>query len=212
MHAEIAGNEGLAGLTACHECDLLLSEVAMPTGNATACCPRCGAMLYRTSAHSLERVLALTLAALILFLIANFFPIVGLNIQGHRIDTTLFGAVLQLWDKEMAVVAVLVGVTTLLVPSIELATFFWLCWPVYRGWRPVGFALVFRALRAVQPWGMVEVFMLGVLVSLVKLSHLAEVLPGPGLWAFAALMLVTASLTAAFDARALWQAWENAGP
>ena len=72
------------------------------------------------------------------------------------------------------------------------------------------FALVFRMLQAVRPWGMVEVFMLGVLVSLVKLAHLAGVVAGIALWSFAALMLVMAAITAVFDPRALWARAEAA--
>jgi paraquat-inducible protein A len=57
----------------------------------------------------------------------------------------------------------------------------------------------------------VEVFMLGVLVSLVKLAHLAGVVPGIAIWSFAALMLVMAALSSVFDPRALWQSAELAG-
>ena len=66
---------------------------------------------------------------------------------------------------------------------------------------PAHFGRVFRVLQTVRPWGMVEVFMLGVLVSLVKLAHLAGVVAGVALWSFAALMLVMAGITAVFDVR-----------
>ena len=66
------------------------------------------------------------------------------------------------------------------------------------------FAFVFRMHQSVQPWGMIEVFLLGVLVSLVKLAHLAGVVAGIALWSFAALMLLMAAIASVFDARALW--------
>ena len=50
----------------------------------------------------------------------------------------------------------------------------------------------------------------GVLVSLVKLSHLADVLPGPAIWCFGGLMLVLAALSTVLDHRTLWQSWEMA--
>ena len=69
-----------------------------------------------------------------------------------------------------------------------------------------------RGLHMAHPWGMVEVFLLGVLVSLVKLAHLAEVLPSIGIWAYGALMLLFTALGASFDSRKLWHAWAEARP
>jgi paraquat-inducible protein A len=204
-----AGHQG--ALIACHGCDLLLVEKPLAEPGATACCPRCGCVLYRGNSGRVETVLALSLAAAILVLMTNVFPILGLNIQGHRVDATLISASFHLWDEGMQALAVLVGMTTVVAPVIELMAFFWLYLPLSFGQRPPGFAAVFLALHSVHPWGMVEVFMLGVLVSLVKLAHFAEVIPGVGIWAMAALMLVMTAIAAAFDARVLWQAWEDAG-
>lgn len=212
MHPDAAAAANCPGeLIACHGCDLLMHGIPLAEPGAAACCPRCGCVLYRAASGRIESVLALSLAAAILFLIANVCPIIGLNIQGHRVDTTLIGAALHLWDEEMTGLALLVGLTTVLVPVIELLAFFWLYLPLSLGYRPPAFAPVFVGLCTVKPWGMVEVFMLGVLVSLVKLSHFAEVIPGVGIWAMAALMLVVTAIAAAFDARSLWQAWEDAG-
>ena len=193
-----------AALIACHECDLLQREAPLVHGGA-ARCGRCGAELYRHRPASLERTLALTAGAVFLFVIANSFPILGLQLQGQVIDTTLYNTVHRLWDEDMKSVAALVFVTTIAIPALQLFAFTWLLLPLRLGRVPPYFALVFRMLQAVRPWGMVEVFMLGVLVSLVKLAHLAGVVPGIALWSFAALMLVMAAITAVFDPRALWE-------
>jgi len=97
-----------------------------------------------------------------------------------------------------------VFVTTIAMPALQLFAVAYLLLPLRFGRVPARFALVFRILQTVRPWGMVEVFMLGVLVSLVKLAHLAGVVAGIALWSFAALMLVMAGLGAVFDARGLW--------
>ena len=89
-----------APLIACHECDLLQHEVPLPQGGV-ARCGRCAAELYRSHPYSLERTLALTAAAIVLFAIANAFPIVGLKLQGQLIQTTLFHAVQVLYDEDM---------------------------------------------------------------------------------------------------------------
>jgi len=190
-------------LTACHECDLLQREAALPQGGIVHCA-RCGAELFRSHPHSLERSLALTVSAVVLFVIANSFPIVGLQLDGQVIQTTLFNTVRTLWHEEMKLVAALVFVTTIAMPALQLFAVAYLLLPLRFGRVPARFALVFRILQTVRPWGMVEVFMLGVLVSLVKLAHLAGVVAGIALWSFAALMLVMAGLGAVFDARGLW--------
>lgn len=198
-------------LTACRECDLLIHEantVASP--HYSALCPRCGALLYRYSRHSLEYTLALAFAALALFAVANAFPIVGLNIQGVRVDTTVVGAALKLWHEGMPAVSILVGVTTTVMPALEVISITWLTLPLMLGRRPPGFAWVFRSLQIAHPWAMVEVFILGILVSLVKLSHLAEVLPGPAMLGFALLMLVLATVSTIIEPRDIWKAWEEA--
>ncbi len=190
-------------LIACHECDLLQKETALPDGGV-AHCSRCGATLYWSRPESLERTLALTVGAIALFILANAFPIVGLALQGQVIQTTLFNAVRVLWDEDMKSVAALVFVTTIAMPALQLGALAYLLLPLRLGGVPPQFGIVFRALQLARPWGMVEVFMLGVLVSLVKLAHLAGVVPGVALWAFAVLMVVTAAIAATFDPRALW--------
>lgn len=197
-------------MMACPECDLLLRELVVPISSGAVSCPRCGAVLYRVSHDVLERTLALTCAALVLLLIGNLFPIVGLNIEGHHVETTVLGAARQLWRDDMSPIAVVLLATTVLMPLIELCALAWLLLHLRNGRRPPGFVVLFRALQLAHPWAMVEVFILGVLVSLVKLSHLADVLPGPAIWCFGALMLVLTALSSLLDHRALWQAWDKA--
>lgn len=201
-----------APLTACHECDLLLQPVALTQPRSRAHCPRCGARLYSFHRDRLEKILALTLAALVLLLTANLYPIVGLNIQGNYTETTVIGAVRHLWQDGREALGGLVLLTTVLMPAIELGAVLWLVLPLWQGRRSPAFAPVFRAFRLAHPWAMVEVFILGVLVSLVKLAHLADVLPGPAIWCFGGLMLLLAALAGLLDGHTLWQAWDEAHP
>lgn len=191
-------------ILACHECDLLQRAVPLPL-RGTARCVRCGAMLYRNLPQSLDRTLALTVAATILFVLANVFPIVGLNTQGIQTSTTLFGAVLVLQRQDMGSVAALVFVTTLLMPALQIAATLCMLLPLKLGRTPRWLPAMFRLTGAVRPWGMVEVFLLGTLVSLAKLAHMATLVPDVALWAFAGLMLLLAAADSSFDPRILWQ-------
>lgn len=187
-----------SNLIACQDCDLLQRETVLPRGGV-AVCGRCGAVLYRNNPGNVERTLALTVAAAVLFAISNIFPIVGIESQGNRNASTLFGAVLTLWNDRMELVAGLVFITTMLIPALELGVMiFLLAAP-----RPP--PVVLRLVLAIRPWAMVEVFMLGLLVSVQKLSHLATIVPGVALWSFGALMVLFAGLTATFNVNDLWR-------
>ena len=173
-------------LIACHECDALLHKPRLG-GREIARCPRCAALLYRNSAAQIERICALALAALITFVIAQAFPILEMNVNGNRVQTTLIGAIDSLWHQDMAIVGVMVFCSTVLFPLVEMSALLYLLLPIRRGIVPPGFNLVLCAIELVRPWGMIEVFMLGILVTIVKMVSLARVVPDAALFAFAAL-------------------------
>ena len=204
MRAEVQ-NSGMnrADLLSCPECDLLQIDTAFPRPRK-ALCARCGAVLYQRHPHGQERTAALTAAALVLFAIANAFPMLSLELQGERTAATLAGAVAALWGQNMQLVAALVLFTAIAMPLAEIAALAWLLGPLLLAGKAPQFGAVFRLLQFAQRWGMVEVFVLGSLVSLVKLAHLATVEPGIALWSFAALMLVMAAIEGNFDPRDLW--------
>jgi paraquat-inducible protein A len=190
-------------LIACRECDLVLREIDLKPGGS-ACCACCGSTLYRNTPDSLERTLALILAAAILFIIANIYPILGIEIKGTRNATNLFGAVQSLWDQGVHTVACLVFATTILLPTIELALMIYLLLPLKLKLELPGTTLILRYLQGIKPWGMVEVFMLGILVSLVKLSDQSNLIPGVALWSFLGLTLLLAAAAATFNPREIW--------
>lgn len=190
-------------MKACHDCDALQHDVPVEAGGVARCW-RCDAVLYRGRDRAIDRTLALTLAATALFLLALASPLVELDMQGRHHGTTLWGAVVTLWQQDAALVGVLVAATTMLMPALELGAMLWLLLPLAVGHRPPGGIGVLRALLLVRPWGMVEVFVLGVLVALVKLSHIASVIPGIALWSFGGLICVFAAAAANFDAAQAW--------
>jgi paraquat-inducible protein A len=196
-------------LIACPDCDLL--QRALPLDRpAIARCRRCFAELYRPRSENLDRTLAFTLAAVILFVLANAFPIVGLELQGRSTAATLFGMAQALWQQNMKPLAALVFFTTEIVPAVQLTAMAYLLVPLRVGRVPSKLPLALRALQAVRPWGMIEVFILGLLVALVKLGGIASVQPGIALWSFGGLLMMIAAAVASFDARVIWARQEIA--
>lgn len=189
-------------LIACHDCDAVYRPIALGAGEKARCL-RCGAVLYREPRLAPHQMLALVLAALVVFVIANATPIVVLSVQGVQNQATLLGSVVALWNEGRQLVAGLVAATTLVAPLTDLGLMLLLLMAASRGHRPACFASLLRLVQAVRPWGMIEIFMLGVVVALVKLSHLAMVMPGIALWAFAALTVLLAIIVS-WDPRSLW--------
>ncbi len=189
-------------IVVCNGCDAVYARPQLRPRDV-ARCPRCDTELDRHTGDQRRRILPLTVASLIMFAIANLFPIAEIELQGLRSQTTLAGAVMALATGGMSLVALLVLATTILFPLLQLCILAWLLVPAARERRAAGFALLVRTMQTLRPWGMIEVFLLGVLVAIVKLSSIAIVVAGPALWAFMALtVLLTAVL--AFDPRGFW--------
>ena len=197
-------------MIACPECDALQQEPRRVPSGASVNCWRCRALLIRDSGKSVSHTFALIVAGAILFIIGNAFPLVSLEAQGNGVTTTLFGAVVHLWRQDLQLVAMLVFVTTMLAPAFDLSAMLYLLIGVLRfdadqiDAMPRGSARLLRVVQAVRPWGMLEVFMLGALVSVVKLGQMAVVIPGIALYSIGALILVLAAANSAFNARDVW--------
>jgi len=190
-------------LIACHECDWLYSMRPLPPGSV-AKCQRCGAVLYREKHDSVDRTLALTIAGLVLFVVANVFPFLALKLQGLETHTTLSTGIKHLHTQGMWEVALLVLLTCILIPLLQLLGTLYVFVPLKLNRVPWKLPLVFRALETLKPWGMMEVFMLGILVSIVKLGKMATIVPGLALWSFALLIVVLAGVAASMDRRLVW--------
>jgi paraquat-inducible protein A len=187
---------------ACEGCDALYRRPELNRGEI-ARCPRCGTGLDRHPGRQHERILPLTIASLVLFAVANLFPIVEIEVRGVSSQTTLLGAVIALAGETRAEVAVIVLATTILFPLLQLTVLFYLLIPARHRGPPAGFDWLLRTIQSLRPWGMIEVFLLGVLIAIVKLSSMAAIVPGTALWAYITLtVLLTAVLS--FDPRVLW--------
>lgn len=171
-------------------------------------CVRCRSVLYRGTSADLNRVVALTLGAAFVFLIAQFFPIVELDVNGLTSSATLLGAIRVLWHEQMQVVATMVFLFTMLFPAIELGSLLYVSLGLRLGVKVPGFSLVLRAVQTARAWGMTEVLMIGILITVIKMTSLATVVPRPGLFAFGALTMMLA-IVVSFDPKALWNAGDD---
>jgi paraquat-inducible protein A len=189
---------------ACHECDALQWVPALPPGGLARCCC-CGARLAGNPKGGLDTTLALSAAALIFFILANSFPFLTLSIQGRVQETSLAGAGWALAREDMWLLALMVWINSVLVPGLVIITTLYLAMAARLGRRWPGVVTLLRGLSLMRPWGMLDVFMLGVLVAIVKLGNMAQLIIGPALYAYVPLLLVSIATAATLEPRLFWE-------
>lgn len=195
-------------LIACHDCDLIqrLPHITEP---GTVQCVRCGAVLHHKKRNSIERTLSLTLAGLVFFALANSFPFLAFKLEAQVRETTLLTGIEELYTQGMPELSIIVLLTTVLVPLAQMTCMIYILLPLKFKRVPIGLPSVFRFVRRLEPWSMMEVFMVGILVSVVKLSKMAKIVPGVALFSFLALIFVLAAMTASLDSHLIWEKWDT---
>ena len=191
-------------LIACHECDLLHRVQPLPK-KSKARCRRCGALLYVHFPKTIDRSLALAITGLVLLVIANIYPFLSLESQGTVLETTLITGTIILSQQSMAGVAILVLLTSMLIPCILLGALVYVLWPMKLGHRLPANRWAFRLALTLRPWSMTEIFLLGILVSVVKLSKMATIVPGTALFSFLALVFVLAAVNTFLVPITIWE-------
>jgi paraquat-inducible protein A len=151
---------GEADLISCPDCDLLL-RLPPVRGRAEVHCTRCDGLLYASYPQTINHTLALTVTALILFILANSFPFLTMNYHGIQTEATLVTGIMNLFNQGYALVALLVGLTSWLIPLAELSILLYILLPIRLGWVLPGTRLLLRGLTQLRPWSMSEVYLLG---------------------------------------------------
>ena len=192
-------------LVACHECDLLMRKPHLALGEK-AQCPRCGYELYAHRHNVVERSLALVIAALLLYVPANFLPIMQLNLLDQATQDTVWSGVVGLFDTGMQGIAVVVFLCSMGIPLLkllcQLAVLLSIRLNIGRSYG----LLIYRIYHHLKDWGMLEVYLMGVLVAIVKLADMAELSLGLGLTCFVSLLLVQVWLEVVMSPHQIWQA------
>jgi paraquat-inducible protein A len=197
---------------ACSECDLLQRLPEVPAGG-TARCARCGHTLASQLRDPLDRPLALTLAAAIVFLVAHTAPLMGLSAVGRHASTTIAGGVLEMWQQGEQVTAVIVAFCAAIAPGAFILFMLTVLLAVRRPPAPQWVGEMLRWGSSMRPWSMNEVMILGILVALIKIAELATVEPGIGMYALGGLVILFPAIMLTVDPREIWKRVEWAdGP
>lgn len=190
-------------LVACQTCGLVQELGEIPQDSVIKCF-RCHFQIFHRHVNSRMRTLVFSIAALILYFPSNLYPIVTAEYHGQHIETTIFQGISSLFSLHQYFIASLMFFTSMLTPGLKIIglifitfTLDWPRWKMARTW-------VFKIIRIIDPWNMLEVFLLAICVSMVELGEVATVHPGRGVFSFTAVVLLTLLATLSFDSRLLW--------
>jgi paraquat-inducible protein A len=192
----------VAELVICSYCDTVHRRVDRPA-RKTARCVTCDSPLHGGDGD-VGAMLAITITAAIALVVANALPLLTLTSGGSQTQATLWHAIASSYDSELPFVAIALTLTLLIAPALELGLLLWVLVPLCLWTRPLAFPGTMTLLRALRPWRMIEVFFLGVIVAVVKLSALATAVPGWGMFGVAVMTFALASLSS-FGQAALWR-------
>lgn len=195
----------LEQLVACHECDLLMRKPVLQDGESAEC-PRCGYELFSHRHHVVRRSLALVLTALLLYVPANFLPIMQLNLLGQTSQDTVWSGVLGLYESGMQGIAVVVFLCSMAVPLLKLLCQLLVLLSIRLDFGRGYGLLLYRIYHHMREWGMLEVYFMGILVAIVKLMDLADLSLGLGLFCFIALLLIQVWLEVTMSPHQIWEA------
>jgi paraquat-inducible protein A len=173
--------------------------------STTVSCARCGSVIFRGESKSVSQTLAFSIAALILYIPANIYPILSMEKLGVYSENTIWQGVWELFHNGYWGISILVFLASILIPLLKLLVMIYLSLARHYGGRQKLKLGLFRLVKHLGPWSMLDVFLVAILVSLVKLGNLATVHPESGLTAFAAVVVLTLFASASFEVSVLWK-------
>jgi paraquat-inducible protein A len=193
------------GVLPCGQCGLLCRGGHADGGLA---CPRCGTALHARKPDSVARTWAFLIAAAILYVPANMLTVMRTDSLFGSEDHTILGGVVELWNDGSWDLAAIVFIASIVVPILKMLVLAVLAITVQRQshWRRHERARLYRMLDAVGHWSMLDVYVVALLVGLVRFRGIAEVLPGPGIAAFGAVVVLTLLSSLSLDPRLIWDA------
>jgi len=190
----------------CPTCGSAQQLEPLPPGTAAKCF-QCNSRIAKADHNALTRTAAFSVAGLLLYAPANIYPILRMDYYGTYRENTVWSGCVQLFQDGQWPVASIVFLASIVVPLLKLIGLFFLVVTTQVGFsRLQRFrAVIHASIKAIGPWAMLDVFLLAILVSLVKLGRIATVIPGPGLLAFTSVVVLTILASESFDSKQIWE-------
>ena len=181
-----------------------MPATTLAVGEASSC-PRCGHTLSRHLPQQERKPIAYGIAAIIMFALSNVFPFMSFSAKGLGQEMTFLQCITVLVDQGYLFLGVLLSLTLIGFPLICIGSIMLILWRLDKDMHSSALRSLGRLLCRIQPWLMVDVFLIGVLISLVKLMGMADIKMGLSFWAFVGYTLLLIKMISSFDRMWLWQ-------
>ncbi|HEB69276.1 MAG TPA: paraquat-inducible protein A [Desulfobulbus sp.] len=192
----------------CPDCDLLLTSIDPPPGH-TVRCPRCGRRLHKWKVHSIEKTLAISLTGLLLYIPANFMPLLTFDILGLNSSSSLFDSTLTMFQQGQDAVGIMVILSGFIFPLLILSLLLAVSSGLYFN-RPTSWmSRLLRWYHHLAEWAMTDVYLIGVFVTIIKMSHMAEIEFNTGFFCFVGVVLATIAAQSTMDHHLFWSRLES---
>lgn len=190
-------------MIACESCDLLLESTPI-TATETGCCPRCGAVVLSPIDNSIDKTLVTSLAGLLFFIPAVFFPLLTLDAMGLQQKGSIIQGFFALYETGFPFVAIILLLTSVLLPLTKHSILFFVSCCLKRQYYPPQLEYCLRLYQHLKEWGMDEVYLIGLMVTLIKVYDMAGVIYEIGFFAFLGLVASTIGLSLCYDHDYYW--------
>lgn len=196
--------------TACPDCDLLLSAAKSHPGYSSIC-PRCGAKLRFQPLQSVSKTLGLSITALLLYLPAMLMPLITFETFGFSDSANIIESILNFYQNKYYFVSLMILLSAVIFPLLLFVTIFIISLCLYLKRFPSYLSSLFKLHLHLEEWAMVEVYLIGILVTIIKMGDGSDVYYHSGLFCFAILVLMSSAISLAVDRQLFWQLIEHSG-
>lgn len=188
----------------CPDCDLVLEKIENQPGTKLVC-PRCHATLRSYVVNTVEKTMALSMTGLVLFIPAMFLPLLSFDVIGLESSSNIISSAIAMMRTGFLFTGLAVLLTSILIPLVKLLILFVVAFQVQRGRATKNTAIAFRLYKHLDEWGMLEVYMIGILVTIIKMMHMAKIHYDMGFFCFIGLLLVTLTSSTFLDEHYFWK-------
>jgi paraquat-inducible protein A len=195
-------------ISVCPGCDLLLNKI-QPTAEFTVVCPRCRHRLHVEKRNSVQTALALAITGMLLYLPANFYPILTFDILGTDATSSVFASTLSMFDQGQSMVGAIVVLTGFVFPLLTISLLFWVSTAILLEWKVSWVPDFMRWYQHLTEWAMTDVYLIGIFITIIKMGHMAEIEYNTGFFCFIGLVLTTIAAQTSVDKHLFWKLIEG---
>ena len=187
----------------CRECDEIV-KIPYPHKKGRYKCPNCKHTLFKYWPDMIKRVYAISLASLVLLILTSYFPFLSFEVMGNKTEINFFTGAYYLYKNQDFILAVTLLLTTIFIPFLWILNMVLIFGSIYHHHIPKFIIYFLKLQYIITPWGMLDVYLVGILVSIVKLVKLGTIITGVALWSFVILVILVTYIQSIYDPHIIW--------